>query len=178
APEPAPEPEPEPEPFDDLAPPPPHSDAKPRVLVVHPVASTGRLVREALENFTHAEVDTSPDAIHGFELALRRHYRLFVFALFPPDLDGVLLYELLCKAHPRTHRASPTAPGVVFVRETGDPPPAADLARDARVKAILTKPLSIEKLLQSVDGTLKRRDPIEETLKPRPEAPDPVDSST
>lgn len=131
-----------------------------RVLVVHPAASTGRLIRETLENFTEAEVDTSPDTVYGFELALQRRYKLFVFGLALPHIDGPLLYELICKTHPYCHGGSRTAPGVIFVREDGDPRPPEEIGRDARVKAILTKPLSIERLLKSVEGALELRAPI------------------
>lgn len=133
---------------------------KRRVLVVYPAASTGRLIRETLENFTAAEVDTSPDTIYGFELALKRRYHLFVFGLVLPHIDGPLLYELISKTHPYCHGGTRGAPGVVFVREESDPRPTEEINRDARVKGVLTKPLSIERLLQSVEGALERRAPI------------------
>ena len=133
---------------------------KPRVLVVHSMVSTGRLIRESLENFTTAQVDTPPDTVNGFELALQRRYHLFIFGLVLPHIDGPLLYELICKTHPFCHGGSRIAPGVIFVRETDDPQVDEELTRDARVKAILTKPLGIERLLKSVEGTLERRAPM------------------
>ncbi|MCB1093380.1 MAG: hypothetical protein KDL87_17715, partial [Verrucomicrobiae bacterium] len=129
--------------------------------VIHQAASTGRLIRESLENFTLAEIDQSPDTSRGFELALSRRYQLFVFALHLPDMEGPLLYELISKAYAAYREGdSRTAPGVIFVREPEDEMPPTEISRDIRVKAILTKPLSIERLLESVSQTLPMREPM------------------
>ncbi|MBL9153553.1 MAG: hypothetical protein JNK37_13750 [Verrucomicrobiales bacterium] len=134
---------------------------KPRVLVVHPAASTGRLIRESLQNFTQAEIDLSPDTSHGFEMALSRRYHLFIFALHLPDMDGPLLYEMISKAYAAFREGeSRTAPGVIFVREPEERLPPPEISRDARVKGILSKPLSIERLLDAVKSTLPMRDPM------------------
>ncbi|NNE90840.1 MAG: hypothetical protein HKN23_04265, partial [Verrucomicrobiales bacterium] len=151
-----PEPEPEPEAEAEDLP-------RPRVLVVHGASATGRLVRETLEDFSIADVDTCPDAVYGFELALQRDYQLFLFALHLPLIDGPLLYELICKAQKLAGNGI-QAPGVIFVREPSDPPPAEDLNRDARVKGFLMKPLKIERLLQVVKHALPRRKKKRNTL--------------
>jgi hypothetical protein len=65
-------------------------------------AETGEICPGAEEraacSATVAEVDTCPDAVYGFELALKRDYQLFIFALRLPLIEGPLLYDLICKA--------------------------------------------------------------------------------
>ena len=76
------------------------SDDEPvRVLVAHPVGSTARLMRETLENFTSAEVETTSNFLRAFELALQKRYEMFFFGMSIGDLDGPLLYELISKAY-------------------------------------------------------------------------------
>src|SRR5690606_36146041 len=76
----------------------PVEDGPPRVLVAHPVASTTRLIRETLESFTDARVETASDPLRAFELALQRPYRLYLFAMRLGDLSGPMLYELVATA--------------------------------------------------------------------------------
>ena len=133
----------------------------PRVLVVNEFSSTYRLIRESLENFTNAIVQTSPDPLHAFEKALQSEYDLFIFGLHMPGLDGPVLYELITKAYTYGDKERKIPPAVIFVREKTDPRPADELSRDARVKDILMKPLRIERLLKSVEGILERKDPLE-----------------
>lgn len=133
---------------------------RPTVLVVHPAVSTCRLIREALESFTTAEVDTSPDAVYGFELALKKRYKLFFFGLKSPVIDGPLLYELISKAYGFCHEGARLAPAVIFINEPGARPPGPEITQDARVKAVLSKPLRIEKLLETVGGILPRKEPL------------------
>ncbi len=131
------------------------------MLVIHSAASTGRLIRETLENFTIARVDTSPDTVHGYEMALARRYQLFIFALHLPDMEGTLLYEMISKTYAAFRDGEGrVAPGVIFIREPDESPPGDEIARDARVKGILGKPLSIERLLDSVKTTLPLREPM------------------
>lgn len=134
-------------------------EGDPHVLVVHTKASTYRLVRETLENFTNAAVETTPDSLQAFERALRRNYRLFIFGLSLDRLEGPFLYDLVTSAYANTGRWR-LPPALILLREEDDPPPPAELTRDARVKDIITKPVSIERLLRAVDGVLERRDPI------------------
>jgi len=132
----------------------------PKILVVHELASTYRLVRETLENFTDGEVETTPDPLHAFELALQKNYQLFVFALKIQDMEGPLLYELISKAYTFGREKRKLAPGVIYIREKEDPRPPAELSRDARVKDIIVKPVSIDRLLKSVEGILDLKDPM------------------
>lgn len=138
----------------------PESSGPPAVLVVNQFASTYRLIRESLENFTNARVQTSPNSLHAFEKALQNEYKLFIFGLHMPDLDGPVLYELISTAYVYGGRKRKIPPAVLFVREKDDPRPPDELSRDARVKAILMKPIRIERLLQSVEGVLEREDPL------------------
>ena len=133
---------------------------KPAVLVVHPAVSTGRLIRETLESFTTAEVDTSPDAVYGFELALKKRYKLFIFGLRTPVIEGPLLYELISKAYSFCHEGSRLAPAVIYINEPGARITNSEVIQDARVKGILSKPLSIEKLLETIGDILPRVEPI------------------
>ena len=133
----------------------------PRVLIVNEFSSTYRLIRESLENFTNAIVQTSPDPLHAFEKALQAEYDLFIFGLHMPGLDGPVLYELITKAYAYGDKSRKIPPAIIFVREKDDPRPPDELGRDARVRDILMKPLKIERLLRSVDGILERKDPLE-----------------
>ncbi len=132
-----------------------------RVLVVNEFSSTYRLIRESLENFTNAKVQTSPDPLHAFEKALQSEYDLFIFGLHMPGLDGPVLYELITKAYAYGNKERKIPPAVIYVREKTDPRPPDELSRDARVKDILVKPLRIERLLQAVEGILEKEDPLE-----------------
>lgn len=137
-----------------------HAKLPPRILVVHEAASTQRLIRENLSYFTDAEVDTTPDAVHGFERALQHRYQLFIFNLKQPVLSGPLLYDLICKAYPHCHDGAVIAPGVVYL---ADPDPGLNvnaLIKDVRVKAVLVKPLTIERLVLAVASVVERRDPL------------------
>ena len=129
------------------------------VLVVHPIASTARLIRETLENFTACRVVTTADPLRAFELALQSRYGLFLFAMQVGELSGPMLYELISKACIAGRGPGLLAPGVIFVREKDDPKLPEALARDARVKDVLNKPMRIERLLQAVAGVLEVRDP-------------------
>lgn len=129
------------------------------VLIAHPLASTTRLIRETLEQFTAAQVFTTPDPLRAFELSLQRRYGIFFFAMQIGELSGPMLYELISKACAAGRGPRMLAPGVVFVREKDDPKLPDGLARDVRVKDVLTKPIRIERLLQCVSGVLEVRDP-------------------
>ncbi|MFK5924649.1 MAG: hypothetical protein QM496_20930 [Verrucomicrobiota bacterium] len=135
-----------------------------RVLVVHHAGPTLRLIREALQGFTEATVDTTPDALYGFEMALKRPYNLFIFSLSLPRIDGELLYELIDKAYAHSHEGVRVTPAVMYIVEEAQAMQSQGLLRDARVRGILTKPLNIDRLLKLVaeaglrvgDGGLSR----------------------
>lgn len=129
------------------------------VLIAHPAASTARLIRETLENFTDCRVVTTSDPLRAFELALQKRYGLFLFAMQAGELSGPMLYELISKACTAGRGPRLLAPAVIFVREKDDPKLPDVLTRDARVKDVLNKPIRIERLLEAVDGILEVRDP-------------------
>ncbi len=129
------------------------------ILVAHPVVSTVRLIRETLEQFTAARVYTTADPVRAFELALQRRLGLFYFAMQIGEISGPMLYELISRACASGHGQGLVAPGVVLVREKGDPKLPEALARDVRVKDVLSKPIRIERLLESVAGVLEVKDP-------------------
>lgn len=129
------------------------------ILIAHSAASTTRLIRETLESFTEARVYTTADPLRAFELALQRRYTLFFLAMQVGELSGPMLYELISKAYASERGPRLLAPGVVFVREKDDPKLPDALARDVRVKDVLSKPIRIERLLESVRGVLEVKDP-------------------
>lgn len=129
------------------------------ILIAHPAASTTRLIRETLESFTEAKVYTTADPLRAFELALQRRYALFFLAMQVGELSGPMLYELISKACASERGPRLLPPGVVFVREKDDPRLPDSLARDVRVKDVLSKPIRIERLLESVRGVLEVKDP-------------------
>ncbi len=139
------------------------------VLIVHPVASTARLIRETLQNFTDCRVVTTADPLRAFELALQKRFGLFLFAMQTGELSGPMLYELISKACTAGRGPRLLAPAVIFVREKGDPQLPEALSRDARVRDVLHKPIRIERLLQSVEGVLVVRDPTAKPGEPPPE---------
>lgn len=139
--------------------PPPKPEGSVAVLVVHPVASTSRLIRETLESFTNGRVFATGDPIRAFELALQRKYGLFLFAMQVGELSGPMLYELVSTAYAAGRGPHLLAPAVVFVREKDDPRLPDSLDRDVRVKGVLSKPIRIERLLEAVAGALEVRDP-------------------
>jgi len=121
-----------------------------RVLVVHNAGPTLRLIREALQGFTDAAVDTTPDALYGFEMAMQRRYRLFIFSLSLPTINGELLYDLIDKAYRHCHEGVKVTPAIIYIVEEKQAMQSQELSRDARVRGILTKPLNIDRLLATV----------------------------
>lgn len=129
------------------------------VLVVHPVASTARLIRETLESFTDARVVTTSDPLRAFELALQQPHALYLFGMQIGELGGPMLYELVCRACTAGRGPRRVAAGVIFIREKDGPPLPEGLERDVRVKDVVSKPIRIDRLLRAVSGALEVRDP-------------------
>ncbi len=130
-----------------------------RVLLVQPVAATTRLIRETLENFTRAEVVATSDPLRGFELALQREYRLFLFGMQLGELSGPMLYELISKTYSSGWAPTRLAPGVIFIRDSEDPQLPDELSSDVRVKAVIHKPIRIDRLLQMIGTSIDLLDP-------------------
>jgi CheY-like chemotaxis protein len=137
----------------------PSEEAAPRVLVIQSVAATTRLIRETLENFTEAEVVTTSDPLRGFELALQKEYRLFVFGMQVGELSGPMLYELISKTYSSGWAPARLAPGVIFIRDAEDPKLPEELERDVRVKDTIQKPVRIDRLLRAIQPSIEVLDP-------------------
>ncbi len=127
------------------------------MLAVHDDVGTLRLVRETLAEFTECDLDTSPKSDYAFELALQREYSLFIFNLSNPLLGGELLYDLISKAYTHCHAGARTAPAVVYLAESNASGKIEELQREARVKAVLMLPLTIDRILGAVEGTIGRK---------------------
>lgn len=138
---------------------PEEEDRPERALIVLPIASTTRLIRETLENFTNAEVVATSDALRGFELALQKSYDVFLLGMQIGELSGPMLYELISKSYTSGYGPKRLAPGVIFIREEGDPKLPEELARDVRVKDTISKPIRIDRLLKAVNGAVEVLDP-------------------
>lgn len=128
-----------------------------RVLVAHENVSVMRLIREALENFTSAQVTTTPDAQYAFELSLQREYSLFIFQLSMPVLGGELLYGLISTAYKHSHEGVRSPPAIIYLADDKDALRCEELQRDARVKGVILKPLSIDRLLEKASVVLPRK---------------------
>jgi len=120
-----------------------------RVLVVDDDTGVLRVIREALQNFLHWEVDTSPKPEYAFELALKKDYDLMIFDFSMPLIDGTLLFLLISKVY---ENASPPRmmPPLLLVSGQGGDERARELLKEARVCGFLAKPFSINRLLQKV----------------------------
>jgi DNA-binding response OmpR family regulator len=124
------------------------TDSK-RVLIVDDDPTVLRLIREALQNFLHWEVDSSPKPEYAFELALKKNYDLMIFDFSMPMIDGTLLFLLISKAY---ENANPprSMPPLLLVSGQGQDERAQELRKEARVLGFLPKPFTINRLLEKV----------------------------
>ncbi len=130
-----------------------------RVLIAHQAGSTRRLMQEALDNFTEAEIHTAGSALRAFELAMTREFHLFLFSLEMEEVNGLLLYELIEKAYAHSQIGVRIPPGVIFIREPKGPDLSKEFRGDVRIKGILSKPLKIDSLLKQVGMSIPVLDP-------------------
>jgi DNA-binding NtrC family response regulator len=130
-----------------------------RVLVVDDDTGVLRIMREALQNFLHWEVDTSPKPEYAFELALKKDYDLMIFDFSMPLIDGTLLFSLISKVY---ENASPprTMPPLLLVSGQGGDERAQELLKEARVCGFLPKPFTINRLLQKVKECFPEVQPV------------------
>jgi len=129
----------------------------PRVLLVEESLPFRRVIREALTAFRECEVDDTPSAEHAFELALQRHYSLYLIAVSLPDMKGDLLDRLLEKAVPRVHTHLHAAPPVVFLLRPDESSRWQELSRQARVRGQLSIPPRLDQLMTVTAGLLPER---------------------
>lgn len=118
-----------------------------RILTSHPDTGTLRLVRDSISNLLDIEIDTSPSPEYAFELSIKRPYSLFIFGINMPNLKGPLLYDMLCLVYSKVHENEPQFPPVIFIGDESDNNKTEELKKDARVKSVLYRPLSIERLI-------------------------------
>lgn len=118
-----------------------------RILASHPDTGTLRLVRDSISNLLDIEIDTSPSPEYAFELSIKRPYSLFIFGINMPNLKGPLLYDMLCLVYSKVHDNEPQFPPVIFIGDESDNNKTDELKKDARVKSVLYRPLSIERLI-------------------------------
>ena len=120
-----------------------------RVLVVDDDNGVLRIIREALQNILHWEVDTSPKPEYGFELALKKSYDLMIFDFSMPVIDGTLLFFLISKAYENSNPVR-TTPPLLLVSGQGNDDRAQELLKEARVRGFLAKPFTIGRLIEKV----------------------------
>ena len=89
-------------------------DEPKKILMVDDDVALLRIVREALTTCLRCEVDTSPDPSHGFELALKKSYDLFIFDFSMPMIDGAMLFFLLGKVYDNSHPARIVPPLILI----------------------------------------------------------------
>ena len=138
-----------------------------RVLIVDDDTAVLRIMREALQNFLHWEVDTSPKPEYGFELALKKEYDLMIFDFSMPMIDGTLLFLLLSKAY---DNMSPPRrmPPLLLVSGQGSDQRARELLEEAPVRGFLPKPFTINQLLEKVKACLPEVERVSSDQKARP----------
>jgi len=137
------------------------------VLIVDDDNAVLRIMREALQNFLHWEVDTSPKPEYGFELALKKEYDLMIFDFSMPMIDGTLLFLLLSKAY---DNMSPPRrmPPLLLVSGQGSDQRARQLLEEAPVRGFLPKPFTINQLLEKVKACLPEVERVSSDQKARP----------
>ncbi len=124
-----------------------------RILVVDDDIALARLIREALTAHFHCEVDATPNAEYAFELALKKRYRLFIFDFSMPMIDGAMLFALIGKVYDHVHPPL-VVPPLILISGRGDDARAQELMKEPGVRAFLSKPFAIERLLQKVREVL------------------------
>jgi Response regulator containing CheY-like receiver, AAA-type ATPase, and DNA-binding domains len=120
-----------------------------RILVVDDDVVLGRLMREALMSRIRCEVDATPNPEYGFELALKKRYRLFIFDFSMPMIDGALLFALIGKVYNHVSPPLPVPP-LILISGRGDEERARELIREAGVRGFMAKPFPMNRLFEKV----------------------------
>ena len=129
-----------------------------RILVVDDDIALGRLIREGLTGSFRCEVDATPDAEYGFELALKKRYHLFVFDFAMPMIDGAMLFALIGKVY--NHVSPPLiVPPLILISGRGADERAQELLKQPGVRAFLPKPFGMERLREKVREIVPRIEP-------------------
>ncbi|MEO5753393.1 MAG: response regulator [Chthoniobacterales bacterium] len=124
-----------------------------RILIVDDDTSVLRIMREAIHNILHYEVDTSPKPEYGFELALKKNYDLMIFDFSMPLIDGTMLFLLISKVY---ENSSPPRrmPPLLLVSGQGSDERAQELLAEAPVRGFLAKPFAVNRLIEKVKNCL------------------------
>ena len=120
-----------------------------RILVVDDDTSLTRLISEALRSRFRCEVDATPNPEYGFELALKKRYRVFVFDFSMPMIDGAMLFALIGKVYNHVNPPLPVPP-LILISGKGDEERAQELMRDVGVRAFVAKPFAMNRLIEKV----------------------------
>jgi DNA-binding NtrC family response regulator len=120
-----------------------------RILVVDDDTALSRLIREALSSRFRCEVDATPSPEYGFELALKKRYRVFVFDFSMPTIDGAMLFALIGKVY--NHVNPPlVVPPLILISGRGDEARAQELIKEAGVRGFLPKPFAMNRLMEKI----------------------------
>jgi len=120
-----------------------------RILVVDDDISLIRLIGEALRSRFRCEVDATPNPEYGFELALKKRYRVFVFDFSMPMIDGAMLFTLIGKVY--NHVNPPiVVPPLILISGRGDEARAQELMKEAGVRGFLPKPFAMNRLIEKI----------------------------
>jgi len=120
-----------------------------RILVVDDDTSLTRLISEALRSRFRCEVDATPNPEYGFELALKKRYRVFVFDFSMPMIDGAMLFALIEKVY--NHVNPPlVVPPLILISGRGDEARAQELMKEAGVRGFLPKPFAMNRLMEKI----------------------------
>jgi len=121
-----------------------------RILVVDDDTSLIRLIGEALRSRFRCEVDATPNPEYGFELALKKRYRVFVFDFSMPMIDGAMLFTLIGKVY--NHVNPPiVVPPLILISGRGDEARAQELMKEAGVRGFLPKPFAMNRLMEKIN---------------------------
>ncbi len=120
-----------------------------RILVVDDDTSLIRLIGEALRSRFRCEVDATPNPEYGFELALKKRYRVFVFDFSMPMIDGAMLFTLIGKVY--NHVNPPiVVPPLILISGRGDEARAQELMKEPGVRGFLPKPFAMNRLMEKI----------------------------
>jgi two-component system, probable response regulator PhcQ len=124
-----------------------------RLLMVDDDVALLRVVREALMATLQCEVDTSPNPEYAFELAIKKHYDLFIFDFQMPMIDGAMLFFLIGKVYTNIEPIREIPP-LILVSGKADEKRAQELLKEPGVAGLVAKPFAINKLLDKINECL------------------------
>lgn len=120
-----------------------------RILVVDDDTALSRVISEALRSRFRCEVDATPNPEYGFELALKKRYRVFVFDFSMPMIDGAMLFALIGKVY--NHVNPPlVVPPLILISGRGDEARAQELIKEVGVRGFIAKPFAMNRLVDKI----------------------------